>query len=102
MIPRLFAWPPTASPAQAIERLSMLLLVGGALFEFATGVLNIQVFYPWHFGFVRAHYYGAWVFISALVVHVGVKLPTIRGAYRTHGVLRPLRENLAETRPAAL
>jgi DMSO/TMAO reductase YedYZ molybdopterin-dependent catalytic subunit len=100
VIPRLFAWPPTASPAQAIERLSMLLLVGGALFEFATGVLNIQVFYPWHFGFVRAHYYGAWVFIAALVTHVAVKLPTIRGAYRTHGVLRPLRDNLAQTRPA--
>ncbi len=101
VIPRLFAWPPTVSPAQAIERLSMLLLVGGALFEFATGVLNIQVFYPWHFNFVRAHYYGAWVFISALVVHVGVKLGTIRGAYRAHGVLKPLRENLAQTHPAA-
>ena len=78
----------------------MLLLVGGALFEFATGVLNIQLFYPWHFGFVRAHYYGAWVFIAALVTHVAVKLPTVRGAYRAHGVLRPLRDNLAHTRPA--
>ena len=58
-----------------IERLAILLLVGSALFEFATGVLNIQVFYPWHFGFVRAHYYGAWIFISALVLHVCVKLP---------------------------
>jgi DMSO/TMAO reductase YedYZ molybdopterin-dependent catalytic subunit len=97
VIPRLFAWPPVVSAAQALERISILLLVGGALFEFATGVLNIQLFYPWHFGFVRAHYYGAWVFIAALVLHVGVKLPTVRRAYRTHGVLRPLRDDLAHT-----
>jgi DMSO/TMAO reductase YedYZ molybdopterin-dependent catalytic subunit len=99
VIPRLFAWPPVASAAQALERLSILLLVGGALFEFATGVLNIQLFYPWHFGFVRAHYYGAWVFIAALVLHVGVKLPTVRRAYRTHGMLTPLRDDLAHTEP---
>ena len=65
VIPRLFAWPAVRSVAQALERGSLLLLVGGALFEFATGVLNIQNFYPWHFGFVRAHYYGAWVFFAA-------------------------------------
>ena len=97
VIPRLFAWPPVVTPAAALERLSILLLVGGALFEFATGVLNIQLFYPWHFGFVRAHYYGAWVFVAALVLHVCVKLPTVRGAYRVHGVLRPLRADLAAT-----
>jgi DMSO/TMAO reductase YedYZ molybdopterin-dependent catalytic subunit len=101
VIPRLFVWPPAATAAQALERLSILLLVGGALFEFATGVLNIQLFYPWHFGFVRAHYYGAWVFIAALVLHVAVKLPTVRGAYRTHGVLKPLRQDLARTRAHA-
>jgi DMSO/TMAO reductase YedYZ molybdopterin-dependent catalytic subunit len=101
VIPRLFAWPPVADAAQILERVSILLLVGGALFEFATGVLNIQVFYPFHFGFVRAHYYGAWVFIAALVLHVGVKLPTIRSAYRTHGLLKPLKDDLAHTKPDA-
>ncbi len=99
VIPRLFAYPPARSPAQAVERLSILLLVGSALFEFATGVLNIQVFYPWHFSFVLAHYYGAWVFVSALVLHVAVKLPTVRGAYREYGVLKPLKADLAHTRP---
>jgi DMSO/TMAO reductase YedYZ molybdopterin-dependent catalytic subunit len=99
VIPRLFVWPPVGSPAQAVERLGLLLLVGSALFEFATGVLNIQVFYPWHFGFVRAHYYGAWIFISALILHVCVKLPTIRRAYAERGVLRPLMADLAHTRP---
>jgi DMSO/TMAO reductase YedYZ molybdopterin-dependent catalytic subunit len=99
VIPRLFAYPPARSAAQAVERLSILLLVGSALFEFATGVLNIQVFYPWHFSFVLAHYYGAWVFVSALVLHVAVKLPTVRGAYRQYGVLKPLKADLAHTRP---
>jgi DMSO/TMAO reductase YedYZ molybdopterin-dependent catalytic subunit len=99
VIPRLFAWPPVNSPAQAVERASILLLVGAALFEFATGVLNIQLFYPWHFGFVRAHYYGAWVLVAALVLHVAVKLPTVGQAYRTYGLLRPLKADLAHTRP---
>ncbi len=30
VFPKLFAWPPIRSPAQALERLSLLLLVGGA------------------------------------------------------------------------
>jgi DMSO/TMAO reductase YedYZ molybdopterin-dependent catalytic subunit len=99
VIPRLFAYPPVKSPAGAIERLAVLLLVGSGLFEFVTGILNIQVFYPFHFGFVLAHYYGAWIFICALALHVLVKLPTVRRAYRTHGVLKPLKDDLANTRP---
>ena len=83
VIPRLWAWPPAASPAQALERLTILALVGSAAFEFATGIVNVQLWYPFRFGFVRAHYYGAWIFVSALVLHVGVKLPTMRAALRT-------------------
>ena len=99
VIPRLFAWPPLRSPAMAIERLSLLLLVGGALFEFATGILNIQLFYPWHFGFVKAHYYGAWIFLSAMTVHVLVKLPVIVRSFRERGFVRPLHADLAHTEP---
>jgi DMSO/TMAO reductase YedYZ molybdopterin-dependent catalytic subunit len=99
VLPRLFMWPPVRSAAMAVERASLLLLVGGAVFEFATGVINIQVFYPWHFNFVRAHYYGAWVFMAAFVVHVVVKLPTIARAYRERGFLRPLHDDLPHTRP---
>jgi DMSO/TMAO reductase YedYZ molybdopterin-dependent catalytic subunit len=99
VIPRLFTWPPLRSPAMAIERLSLLLLVGGALFEFATGILNIQLFYPWHFGFVKAHYYGAWVFLSAMTVHVLVKLPVIVRSFRERGFVRPLHADLAHTDP---
>ena len=99
VIPRLFAWPPVASAAQALERLSLLALVGGAVFEFATGIVNAQVYYPFKFGFVTAHYYGAWVFMSAWRPRL-VKLPTIRRAYRERGVLKPLRESLEQTGPS--
>jgi len=99
VIPRLFAWPPAATPAQAIERLALALLVGSAGFQFATGVLNMQIYYPFRFNFVLAHYYGAIVFIAALGVHVAIKLPLVVRAYRERGVLRPLMEDLAHTRP---
>jgi DMSO/TMAO reductase YedYZ molybdopterin-dependent catalytic subunit len=99
VIPRLFAWPPAASPAQAIERLAIALLVSSAVFEFVTGVMNIQYWYAFRFNFVVAHYYGAIVFVASLALHVVVKLPVIVRAYRERGVLRPLREDLAHTRP---
>ena len=99
VIPRLFALPPVRSPAQALERLSVALLVGSALFEFATGIVNIQVYYPFHFSFYTGHLYGAWVFIAAFVGHAAIKLPTVRRAYRVRGALAPLRDDLAHTTP---
>jgi DMSO/TMAO reductase YedYZ molybdopterin-dependent catalytic subunit len=99
VIPRLFAWPPVAGPAQAIERLSIALLVSSAVFEFATGVANMQYWYVFKFNFVVAHYYGAVIFVASLVLHVLVKLPVIRRAYRERGILKPLRDDLARTRP---
>ena len=99
VIPKLFQWPAVRSQPNAIERLSLLLLVGGALFEFATGVLNIQYDYAWHFNFVTAHYWGAWVFFAAFAVHVCVKMPVVVRCYRERGVLKPLRDDLLHTRP---
>ena len=99
VIPRLFAFPPVTSPAQAIERLSIALLVSSAVFELATGVMNAQYWYPFKFNFVVAHYYGAIVFVASLVLHVIVKLPVIARAYRERGVLKPLRDNLEHTKP---
>jgi DMSO/TMAO reductase YedYZ molybdopterin-dependent catalytic subunit len=95
--PRLFAWPPLRDPAHALERLSLLGLVGGAIFEFVTGILNVQLYYPWHFNFVVAHYYGAWVFLAALTIHVAIKLPVMIRAWRERGVLAPLRADLQRT-----
>ncbi|MFZ0091237.1 MAG: molybdopterin-dependent oxidoreductase [Solirubrobacteraceae bacterium] len=83
VIPRLFEWPPVRSPAHALERLSLALLVGGVLFEFVTGILNIQYWYAFPFSFTQAHYYGAWVFIAGFLVHVTLKFGTMRQSLRT-------------------
>jgi DMSO/TMAO reductase YedYZ molybdopterin-dependent catalytic subunit len=99
VIPRLFAWPPARSPAQAVERLGIALLVASAVFQFATGIVNAQYWYAFHFNFVVAHYYGAIVFVGALALHVVVKTPVILRAYRERGWLRPLRDDLLHTRP---
>src|SRR5215469_5032048 len=77
VLPKLFEWPPLRSPAHALERLSLLLLVGGAGFEFVTGILNIQQWYKFPGSFYTLHFYGAWVFIAGLVVHTGLKSRTV-------------------------
>ena len=97
VIPRLFEWPPVRSPAHGAERLSLLLLVGGALFEFVTGILNIQNYYPFGFFFPDAHYYGAWVLIAALSFHITIKSPTLWRHLATRRALAPLIDDLAHT-----
>jgi DMSO/TMAO reductase YedYZ molybdopterin-dependent catalytic subunit len=97
VIPRLFAWPPVASPAEAIERVAIALLVSSSVFLFATGVANAQYWYPFGFNFVIAHYYAAVIFVAALASHVAVKMPVVVRAYRERGVLKPLRDDLAHT-----
>ncbi|HWD84630.1 MAG TPA: molybdopterin-dependent oxidoreductase [Solirubrobacteraceae bacterium] len=99
VIPRLFKWPAVESPAAAVERLSLLVLVSSVLVEFFTGVADAEYWYPWHFSFYTIHYYGAWVFFSAFALHFAIKLPTVRRAYRTRGLLKPLRDDLKHTRP---
>jgi len=99
VLPRLFEWPPVRNPAHALERLSLFLLVGGAVFEFATGIINIQQWYVFPGSFYTLHFYGAWVFIAALVAHVGLKIPTVIRALRGGALLRELRTDTAHTRP---
>src|SRR5919106_1816592 len=74
-MPKLFEWPPVRSLAHLLDRASLALLVGGSLFVFFTGVFNIQNWYPWGFSFVPAHYYGAFVFLAALALHLVTKVP---------------------------
>jgi DMSO/TMAO reductase YedYZ molybdopterin-dependent catalytic subunit len=99
VLPKLFEWPPLRSPAHALERLSLFLLVGGAVFEFATGILNIQTYYKFPGSFYPLHFYGAWVFIAGFVIHVPLKLPTMIRALRSRGFWAEMRTNLADTRP---
>ncbi len=75
VIPRLFALPPARSVGHALERLALLLLVGGALFQFLTGLLNIQLDYIFPGSFYPLHFYGAWVFLAGFVTHTALKLP---------------------------
>ncbi|MGV9808683.1 molybdopterin-dependent oxidoreductase [Micromonospora chersina] len=88
VVPKLFDWPPARSAAQVLERLSLLLLVGGILFQTATGLLNIQYAYLFGFDFYTAHWYGAWIFTAALVTHVAIKLPRLVTALRGPGFTR--------------
>src|SRR6201998_1212217 len=99
VLPKLFEWPPLRSPAHALERLSLFLLVGGAVFEFVTGILNIQPCYKFPGSFYPLHFYGAWVFMAGFVVHVALKLPTMIRALRSRSLSRELRTNLATARP---
>jgi len=98
-MPKLFEWPPLRSPSHLLDRISLALLVGGSIFVFFTGVLNIQNWYPWPFSFVPAHYYAAFIFLAALGLHLVAKLPVALKAFRERGVVAPLRDDLAHTRP---
>jgi DMSO/TMAO reductase YedYZ molybdopterin-dependent catalytic subunit len=99
VLPKLFEWPPLRSPAHALERISLFLLVGGAVFEFATGIMNIQTWYKFPGSFYPLHFYGAWVFIAGLVVHTALKVPVMIRALRSRGFIEELRTNTAGTRP---
>jgi DMSO/TMAO reductase YedYZ molybdopterin-dependent catalytic subunit len=101
VLPKLFSWPPAASPAQVLERISLVMLVGGVLFEFATGILDIQNYYVFPFSFYTAHLYGAWVFIAGFVIHAILKFPHMRAGLRTRSLRRELATPLSATMPEA-
>ncbi|MEU2334666.1 molybdopterin-dependent oxidoreductase [Streptomyces sp. NPDC006654] len=99
VIPKLFEWQPVRSVAHGLERLSLLMLVGGVIFEFVTGILNIQLYYVFPGSFYRLHFYGAWVFIAAFVVHVCLKLGRMTRALRSRSLSAELHTDLAHTVP---
>lgn len=99
VLPKLFDWPPVRSVAQALERLSLLLLVGGAVFEFVTGVINIQVWYVFPGSFYTLHFYGAWVFIAGFVSHVALRFRRMVKALRSRRLRTELRVDVAHTLP---
>ncbi|MEV0151377.1 MULTISPECIES: molybdopterin-dependent oxidoreductase [unclassified Nonomuraea] len=68
--PKLWQWPPLRSAGHAAERLFVLLLVAGSLFQLVTGLMNIAYTYLWPFGFIQAHYWTAFIVYGALIVHV--------------------------------
>jgi DMSO/TMAO reductase YedYZ molybdopterin-dependent catalytic subunit len=96
VMPKLFAWPPWQSIAQFLERLSLVLIVGGVMFEMTTGILDIE--YTPGINFYSGHFYGAWAFMAGFVVHVGVKFGNMVRALRSRPFIGELRTGLASTR----
>jgi DMSO/TMAO reductase YedYZ molybdopterin-dependent catalytic subunit len=78
VFPRLFAWPPVKNVAQVIERISLVPLVAGSLFQLFSGLANTARWYPWKFSFTVTHYWSAWIVMGALVAHIGAKLVIVR------------------------
>ncbi|CAM5730486.1 molybdopterin-dependent oxidoreductase [Mycolicibacterium aubagnense] len=78
--PKLFERPIIGGVTRQLERLSILVLVGAILFELSTGLLNIAQWYVFRFFFTTTHYAVAYLAAGAVLVHIAVKLPTIRRA----------------------
>jgi hypothetical protein len=83
--PKLFGEVPFGSLRPLLvnlaEKASIAVLVAASIFQLATGLANYTQWYPWSFSFRSTHYAVAWIAIGALVLHIAVKLPIIRGAY---------------------
>jgi hypothetical protein len=86
--PNLFAWPPARNLVQAIERLSIAVLVSASIVELVTGLFNVLDWYPWPWHFVPVHRFLGYVVIGSLLLHIAVKLPIIR-----EGLASPLRND---------
>ena len=99
VIPRLFAWPPLRSVAHTLERASLLLLVSGAVFEFVTGIMNIDYDYSFGFSFYDGHFFGAWVFIAGFTMHAVLRFPRMWRALGSRSFAREMRTGLEGTRP---
>jgi hypothetical protein len=82
VFPRFWTWPAVRNAAHAVERLTLVPLVGGSLFLLYSGVGNVARFYPWPFFFPSAHYWTAWATVGAMVAHVGAKATLTRDSLR--------------------
>jgi DMSO/TMAO reductase YedYZ molybdopterin-dependent catalytic subunit len=85
VFPKLLQWPPVTSVAHLLERVSLVPLVAGALFQLWTGLADIDLWYPLPSFFPTVHYWTAWITMGALVVHVGAKITTTRAALARGG-----------------
>ena len=79
--PRLFA-PPVRSLVFLLEKGSIAVLIASTSFQLITGLMNVAQWYPWGFGFTKAHHALAWVAFGSLLIHIAVKLPIIRRTLR--------------------
>ncbi|WP_354698078.1 hypothetical protein DSM112329_03742 [Paraconexibacter sp. AEG42_29] len=80
VFPKLFAFPAVENKAQIVERVSIVPLVAGSIFQLFSGLANTARWYPWEFNFTVTHYWTAYVVIGALVAHIGAKVSITRRA----------------------
>ncbi|MGI9021918.1 MAG: molybdopterin-dependent oxidoreductase [Acidimicrobiales bacterium] len=77
--PHFWGRPAVRDVAHAVERISLLPLVGGSLFMLFTGTINVARWYqPMPFFFTVAHYWASYILIGSLIVHIGAKAATTR------------------------
>ncbi len=95
VFPKLLQWPPVTSTAHLLERVSLVPLVAGALFQLWTGLADIDLWYPLPAFFPTVHYWTAWITMGALVVHVGAKFTATRAALGPTGSVERTRSPAA-------
>ncbi|MEO5898779.1 MAG: molybdopterin-dependent oxidoreductase [Ilumatobacteraceae bacterium] len=98
VFPHLFTFPPFRDVLHFLERISLLPLVGGALFMLVTGVANIELWYPWPFFFPAGHFAVAFVVMGALLVHIGAKVTITRQALRRPTVVEVVADTTGRRR----
>ncbi|MDQ6799002.1 MAG: molybdopterin-dependent oxidoreductase [Actinomycetota bacterium] len=77
--PYFWGRPAVRDATHAVERISLLPLVGGSVFMVFTGTINVARWYgPMPFFFTTAHYWVAYILIGSLIIHVGAKIATTR------------------------
>ncbi len=104
VFPRLFLRPPRdlrGLVIDGLERASIAVLVSAAIFQLASGLLNITRWYPWDFSFRSTHYAVAWVAIGALLLHIAVKLTVIRDVLGAD-IDAVIHDRMTATEPGAL
>jgi hypothetical protein len=82
VFPLLFTFPPFRTVAQALERVSIAVLISGSVVQLVTGVLNTYQWYPFPWAFRDVHYALSWIIIGSLLLHVAVQLPKILRYWR--------------------
>ncbi|MFZ0088913.1 MAG: molybdopterin-dependent oxidoreductase [Solirubrobacteraceae bacterium] len=99
VLPGLFTSAEQPSLARVLERLGLVLLIAGILFEFFTGFFEIEYFFPFGAQLITAHYYGAWVVIATFLLHAALKLPTAKRSLELRRAVAPLRRDLVHMPP---
>lgn len=77
VFPNLFTYPPIASFAHFLERVSITVFVSASLIQISTGLLDTIQWYPFPFNFRQTHFALSFVIIGSLAIHIACKLPVI-------------------------